>query len=309
MLSLQFRARRLLSAILASALGATLAAVLGVSAGAAQSPPDRTGPAVSKSAGDTRFNVADRVALTHLIHGYAIEVDRFNIDGWFKLFTDDAVFSVGLPGMTPVEQTGEAFRSFWRTRFGEFERSGNRRKHLISNILFVGHVLSLALRVLSTVKCLAAPPSFSLSLSSSVSLSLSPPASTLKSPSSSSSSLLTRYLACGCVPVACPMSSSLGIAPPVITEYVHTSSTSSLSGTAAEMSRPERDGRGLVLLLRLFLPVECPGCSIVLSVCVLFSLAAYVLPCVRFLVLLVYVLLSPCVAKLCCYQLSLFARE
>ena len=149
MLSLRFQARRLLSAILASALGATLAAVLGVSAGAAQSPPDRTGPAVSKSAGDTRFNVADRVALTHLIHGYAIEVDRFNIDGWFKLFTDDAVFSVGLPGMTPVEQTGEAFRSFWRTRFGEFERSGNRRKHLISNILFVEQTDSTAHAVIS----------------------------------------------------------------------------------------------------------------------------------------------------------------
>jgi hypothetical protein len=39
--------------------------------------------------------------------------------------------------MTPVEQTGDSFRSFWRARSGEFERSGNRRKHLISNILFV----------------------------------------------------------------------------------------------------------------------------------------------------------------------------
>jgi hypothetical protein len=27
--------------------------------------------------------VTDRVALTQLIDAYAIEVDRFNIDGWF----------------------------------------------------------------------------------------------------------------------------------------------------------------------------------------------------------------------------------
>ena len=91
----------------------------------------------TRNAGDTRFNVADRTALTHLIHAYAIEVGRCNIEGWFTLFTDDAVFSVALPGMTPVEQTGDSFRSFWRARSGEFERSGNRRKHLISNILFV----------------------------------------------------------------------------------------------------------------------------------------------------------------------------
>ena len=103
----------------------------------------------SGAAGSTNFNVTDRVALTQLIHAYAIEVDRFNIDGWFALFTDDAVFSVGMPGMTPVEQTGEVFRSFWRKRFGDFERSGNRRKHLISNILFVEQTDSTAHAVIS----------------------------------------------------------------------------------------------------------------------------------------------------------------
>lgn len=103
----------------------------------------------SGAAGRTNFDVTDRVALTQLIHAYAIEVDRFNIDGWFKLFTDDAVFSVGLPGVTPVEQTGETFRSFWRGRFGDFERSGNRRKHLISNILFVEQTDSTAHAVIS----------------------------------------------------------------------------------------------------------------------------------------------------------------
>jgi hypothetical protein len=132
-----FHTRRILDAARVSTLVAVLACGVGVSAAAAQSPPEGAAPMATRNAGDTRFNVADRTALTHLIHAYAIEVDRFNIEGWFTLFTDDAVFSVALPGMTPVEQTGDSFRSFWRARSGEFERSGNRRKHLISNILFV----------------------------------------------------------------------------------------------------------------------------------------------------------------------------
>lgn len=125
-----------LRGVVIHALGAMLGAALCVSNAAAQSAYARPAPAAMNDAGRTDFNMTDRVALTQLIHAYSIEVDRFNIDGWFALFTDDAVFSVGLPGMVPVEQSGEAFRSFWRTRFGDFERSGNRRKHLISNILF-----------------------------------------------------------------------------------------------------------------------------------------------------------------------------
>ena len=139
-------------AVIAGAAAVTAALVL---AGCGPAPKTGTGTesasaaAGSVAAGATDFNVTDRVALTQLIHAYAIEVDRFNIDGWFALFTDDAVFSVGLPGMTPVEQTGEAFHSFWRSRFGDFERSGNRRKHLISNILFVEQTDSTAHAVIS----------------------------------------------------------------------------------------------------------------------------------------------------------------
>ncbi|MCP9787201.1 nuclear transport factor 2 family protein [Cyanobium sp. N5-Cardenillas] len=134
---------------------ATATAALAL-AGCSTAPKTATGAesasaaaAGSGAAGATNFNVTDRMALTQLIHAYAIEVDRFNIDGWFALFTDDAVFSVGLPGMAPVEQTGESFRSFWRTRFGDFERSGNRRKHLISNILFVEQTDSTSHAVIS----------------------------------------------------------------------------------------------------------------------------------------------------------------
>jgi hypothetical protein len=138
-------------AVIAGAATATAALAL---AGCSTAPKttesaSATATAGLGAAGATNFNVTDRVALTQLIHAYAIEVDRFNIDGWFALFTDDAVFSVGMPGMTPVEQTGETFRSFWRKRFGDFERSGNRRKHLISNIMFIEQTDSTAHAVIS----------------------------------------------------------------------------------------------------------------------------------------------------------------
>lgn len=140
---------RTLRAAAVGALGGALGLALVASNALAESAPTRPKPAEMKSAGSTDFNVKDRVALTHLIHAYAIEVDRFNLEGWFALFTEDAVFSVGLPGMTPVEQSGEVFRGFWRERFGEFERSGNRRKHLISNIVFTEQTSSTAHAVIS----------------------------------------------------------------------------------------------------------------------------------------------------------------
>ena len=136
-------------AVIAGAAAATAALALAGCSAAPKTADSASGAAGSGAAGATNFNVTDRVALTQLIHAYAIEVDRFNIDEWFALFTDDAVFSVGMPGMTPVEQTGEVFRSFWRKRFGDFERSGNRRKHLISNILFVEQTDSTAHAVIS----------------------------------------------------------------------------------------------------------------------------------------------------------------
>ena len=136
-------------AVIAGAATATAALALAGCSTAPKTADSASGAAGSGAAGATNFNVTDRVALTQLIHAYAIEVDRFNIDGWFALFTDDAVFSVGMPGMTPVEQTGESSRSFWRKRFGDFERSGNRRKHLISNIMFIEQTDSTAHAVIS----------------------------------------------------------------------------------------------------------------------------------------------------------------
>jgi len=147
----QLAARR---AFIARAATATAAlALAGCSTGTKTATSAETGSAGAGlgAAGSTNFNVTDRVALTQLIHAYAIEVDRFDLDAWFALFTDDAVFSFGMPGKTPVDQTGESFRGSVRNRFGDFERSGNRRKHLIPNILFVEQTDSTAHAVISAL--------------------------------------------------------------------------------------------------------------------------------------------------------------
>jgi hypothetical protein len=67
------------------------------------------------------------------------------------LFTDDAVFRVGLPGGPTAEQSGERFRQFWRERFGRFKSSGNNRKHLIANIVFTGQTDSTAHAIMSGI--------------------------------------------------------------------------------------------------------------------------------------------------------------
>jgi ketosteroid isomerase-like protein len=88
-------------------------------------------------AGQAKFDVADRAAITNLIQAYALAYDTFNADAWFNLFAPDAIFVAGVPGMKPVVQSGEAFRTFWRDRLDNFKASGNQRRHLMSNITFL----------------------------------------------------------------------------------------------------------------------------------------------------------------------------
>jgi len=89
------------------------------------------------AAGRTDFNATDRLAIINLIHAYAVEVDRFNLDAWFDLFTRDAIFVVRVPGKADEERSGEEFHKFSRQRFGSLKAGGNQREHLISNIVFV----------------------------------------------------------------------------------------------------------------------------------------------------------------------------
>ncbi len=103
----------------------------------AQSAAPFTSYVPAASAGRTKFDVGDRAAISNLVQAYALAYDTFNAQAWFDLFTADAVFVVGVPGMKPVVQSGEAFRTFWRDRLTNFKTSGNQRRHLMSNITFL----------------------------------------------------------------------------------------------------------------------------------------------------------------------------
>ncbi|MGY4712292.1 nuclear transport factor 2 family protein [Mycolicibacterium sp. CBM1] len=98
-----------------------------------------TGPA-----GRTDFDAPDRLAIKNLVDTYALAYDNYQAQTWFDLFADDAVFVVGLPGQPPAEQRGEEFRSFWRDRISDFRTSGNQRRHLMSNIVFLEQTVTTA---------------------------------------------------------------------------------------------------------------------------------------------------------------------
>jgi ketosteroid isomerase-like protein len=94
--------------------------------------------------GGTDFDVADRAAIENLIYAYSFAYDNGASDAWFSLFTDDAVFVAGVPGEGAVSFAGEGFRDFWRERMKEFASSGNMRRHLMSNILFLDQTADTA---------------------------------------------------------------------------------------------------------------------------------------------------------------------
>lgn len=87
--------------------------------------------------GRTDFSATDRAAIANQIYAYSFAYDNADADAWFNLFTPDAVFVAGVPGETPVAFSGDGFRSFWTARLNTFRASGNLRRHLMSNILFL----------------------------------------------------------------------------------------------------------------------------------------------------------------------------
>ena len=96
-----------------------------------------TSYAPKENPGAVDFDPEDRLAIENLLYAYSFAYDNYEAEAWLSLFTDDAVFVAGTPGETPVAFTGEGFRSFWTERMKAFASSGNRRRHLMSNILFL----------------------------------------------------------------------------------------------------------------------------------------------------------------------------
>jgi len=93
--------------------------------------------APGRNPGETGFDVADRAAIANLIYAYSFAYDNGEADAWLGLFAPDAVFVAGVPGEKPVSFQGEEFRAFWTKRMNAFRTSGNLRRHLMSNILFL----------------------------------------------------------------------------------------------------------------------------------------------------------------------------
>ncbi|MHC5652962.1 nuclear transport factor 2 family protein [Stappia sp. ICDLI1TA098] len=94
--------------------------------------------------GAVGFDAADRLAIANLLYAYSFAYDNYEADSWFKLFTADAVFVAGVPGAGAVSFTGDGFRTFWKERMREFSTSGNQRRHLMSNILFLDQTADTA---------------------------------------------------------------------------------------------------------------------------------------------------------------------
>ncbi|QPC43027.1 nuclear transport factor 2 family protein [Kaustia mangrovi] len=100
--------------------------------------------APSTNPGSTDFDVADRAAIANLIYAYSFAYDNGEADAWFSLFTPDAVFVAGVPGGEAVAFKGDGFHKFWRARMKTFRTSGNMRRHLMSNILFLDQTATTA---------------------------------------------------------------------------------------------------------------------------------------------------------------------
>ncbi|MFG1362261.1 nuclear transport factor 2 family protein [Xanthobacter versatilis] len=90
-----------------------------------------------QESGSTGFSAVDRLAIENLIWAYSLAYDNGQADAWLGLFTDDAVFVAGVPGGPPVAFSGEGFRAFWRERMKAVAASGNVRRHLMSNMVFI----------------------------------------------------------------------------------------------------------------------------------------------------------------------------
>jgi SnoaL-like domain len=114
-----------------------LLAAASIAGEAAAQPPQTPFQIPAFSAGRADFDTADRLAILNLIGAYSIQIDTFNVDAWFDLFTEDAAFIAREAERPQAEFSGDTLRELARDRFGAFEHTGNARRHLISTILFV----------------------------------------------------------------------------------------------------------------------------------------------------------------------------
>jgi hypothetical protein len=110
---------------------------LGCEAAKAQAPGPLLSYPSAAPAGRTLFNVADRLAILNLVSAYSLAFDTCDAEAFFKLFADDAVVATGTPGAPPVVLSGAEFRKTWGDRIEALKKTGARRRHLMSNVVFL----------------------------------------------------------------------------------------------------------------------------------------------------------------------------
>lgn len=94
--------------------------------------------------GATDFDVTDRAAIANLISAYSFAYDNYAAEAWLSLFTADVEFVAGEPGGPTLSFSGDGFRTFWTERMKEFRTSGDQRRHLMANILFLDQTADTA---------------------------------------------------------------------------------------------------------------------------------------------------------------------
>jgi hypothetical protein len=109
--------------------------LIGGAAAIAQPPAS---PTPATPPGDTRFDAADRLAITNLFGGMVRGLDERDLDLLVSTVAPDFWAEYRIPGSPVYKVSGrDNFRSMMAKRFELFENAGIRRRHIISPPFFL----------------------------------------------------------------------------------------------------------------------------------------------------------------------------
>lgn len=122
------------------------------SAAAFAQPPASPTPATPP--GDTRFDPTDRLAITNLFGAMVRGLDERDLDLLVSTVAPDFWAEYRVPGSPVCKVTGrDNFRSMMAKRFEKFEKSGVRRRHIITPPFFIGQTADSACVTIHFLTC------------------------------------------------------------------------------------------------------------------------------------------------------------
>lgn len=108
--------------------------LIGCATAIAQPPAS---PAPASLPGDTRFDAADRLAITNLFGAMVRGIDEHDLDLLVSTVAPDFCAEYRIPGSPVFKVSGrEHFRAMMAKRFELLENAGIRRRHIISPPFF-----------------------------------------------------------------------------------------------------------------------------------------------------------------------------